>query len=282
MRTARNIAIALALVAAQAQAGRVTFAPSSVTMAAGQTREIEVNVTVEELASFVGVEMIIGSRDLTVEGFEYDQLWITAQASGTQLIEPVPRLIENYNSALYLGGVASDSRREDLIGVVTISAAGLADGSYTLSVDSLSDGGTSYLVGSDGTEDLLGTLVVTISGDVGPDSDGDGVPDEEDVAPNDASESIDTDGDGIGNNTDIDDDGDDVLDVDDADPLDPNVQTEDDIVTDNDNDNTTHNMTTGPRASSGICGSSLLGTALITLTCLLGLRLTRARFLVRA
>ena len=41
-----------------------------------------------------------------------------------------------------------------------------------------------------------------------PDSDGDGVPDNEDAFPNDPAETTDTDGDGIGNNADTDDDGD--------------------------------------------------------------------------
>ena len=40
------------------------------------------------------------------------------------------------------------------------------------------------------------------------DSDGDGVPDDEDALPNDPNESVDTDSDGIGNNADTDDDGD--------------------------------------------------------------------------
>lgn len=43
---------------------------------------------------------------------------------------------------------------------------------------------------------------------VPPDSDGDGVPDNEDAFPNDPTETTDTDGDGIGNNADTDDDGD--------------------------------------------------------------------------
>jgi len=56
------------------------------------------------------------------------------------------------------------------------------------------------------------------------DDDGDDVPDTEDAFPLDASESVDTDGDGIGNNADTDDDGDDWSDTDEAaegtDPLD--------------------------------------------------------------
>jgi uncharacterized delta-60 repeat protein len=55
------------------------------------------------------------------------------------------------------------------------------------------------------------------------DLDNDGIEDAADVFPNDSTESFDTDHDGIGNNTDIDDDGDDVLDVLDNCPLLVNV-----------------------------------------------------------
>ena len=52
------------------------------------------------------------------------------------------------------------------------------------------------------------------------DSDYDGVADPRDAFPLDASETLDTDSDGIGNNADTDDDGDGVPDSDDAFPLD--------------------------------------------------------------
>jgi len=52
-----------------------------------------------------------------------------------------------------------------------------------------------------------------------PDSDGDGVPDDEDAFPNDPNESVDTDGDGIGNNADPDDDNDGIPDNSDPFPL---------------------------------------------------------------
>ncbi len=52
------------------------------------------------------------------------------------------------------------------------------------------------------------------------DSDGDGVSDGEDAFPNDPNETVDTDGDGIGNNGDADDDGDGVPDTEDPFPLD--------------------------------------------------------------
>jgi len=53
------------------------------------------------------------------------------------------------------------------------------------------------------------------------DDDNDGVLDVDDVFPLDAAETTDTDGDGIGNNADTDDDGDGIADVDDSEPLDP-------------------------------------------------------------
>jgi hypothetical protein len=62
------------------------------------------------------------------------------------------------------------------------------------------------------------------------DTDGDGVSDDNDAFPNDPSEWVDTDNDGIGNNADDDDDGDGVIDRDDDFPLDPSesLDTDDD------------------------------------------------------
>ncbi|TQV89519.1 Calx-beta domain-containing protein [Aliikangiella coralliicola] len=59
-----------------------------------------------------------------------------------------------------------------------------------------------------------------IPNDVDTDDDNDGVEDSEDAFPLDSTESVDTDGDGIGNNADTDDDNDGVLDEEDTFPLD--------------------------------------------------------------
>ena len=50
------------------------------------------------------------------------------------------------------------------------------------------------------------------------DTDGDFVSDENDAFPNDSSESVDTDGDGVGDNVDRDDDGDTIADEDEVSP----------------------------------------------------------------
>jgi len=78
------------------------------------------------------------------------------------------------------------------------------------------------------------------------DSDGDGISDTEDAFPNDPNEWLDTDGDGIGNNSDIDDDNDGITDENDAFPLDSteSVDTDGDGIgnnadTDDDNDGIT-------------------------------------------
>ncbi|PJA75817.1 MAG: hypothetical protein CO150_04270 [Nitrospirae bacterium CG_4_9_14_3_um_filter_53_35] len=68
-------------------------------------------------------------------------------------------------------------------------------------------------------DDTHGIHLINIA--IEPDSDGDGVADSKDAFPNDPSETLDTDQDGIGNNADADDDNDGVSDADDAFPLDP-------------------------------------------------------------
>jgi len=65
--------------------------------------------------------------------------------------------------------------------------------------------------------------------DIDLDDDNDGVLDEDDAFPLDENETLDTDGDGIGNNADTDDDGDGVADVDDAFPLDNNESIDTDL-----------------------------------------------------
>ncbi|MDU9048072.1 MAG: thrombospondin type 3 repeat-containing protein [Candidatus Electrothrix sp. Rat3] len=85
------------------------------------------------------------------------------------------------------------------------------------------------------------------------DQDNDGVPDNLDAFPYDPTESVDTDGDGIGNNADTDDDNDGVIDSKDPFPLDPNEWADtdndgqgDNADTDDDNDGVSDNNDDDP------------------------------------
>ncbi|MEQ3632527.1 hypothetical protein [Thalassolituus sp.] len=72
--------------------------------------------------------------------------------------------------------------------------------------------------GSSNTAPIVNDPVTEAPGVI--DADSDGIPDADDAFPLDAAESVDTDGDGIGNNSDSDDDNDGIADTDDAFPLD--------------------------------------------------------------
>ncbi len=102
-------------------------------------------------------------------------------------------------------------------------------------------------LGNDGVEtEIVTTEEVELKpAETNPDIDGDGVPNDKDAFPEDASETKDTDKDGLGNNADTDDDNDGVLDINDAFPLNPAEQkdTDNDGIgnnadTDDDNDGT--------------------------------------------
>jgi len=106
------------------------------------------------------------------------------------------------------------------------------------------------------------------------DDDGDGVSDVDDEFPLDPTESLDTDDDGTGNTADIDDDSDGVSDVTDAFPLDP-TETRDsdgDGVGDNADPDTPDDRNTGPRATGGLCGGSMVGAMLLIVAGLACLR----------
>jgi hypothetical protein len=83
----------------------------------------------------------------------------------------------------------------------------------------------------------------------GNDSDGDGVPDDQDAFPNDPNEWNDNDNDGTGDNADPDDDNDGVDDVDDAFPLDPKE------TQDSDGDGVGDNSDICPNDPTNACGN---------------------------
>ncbi len=98
---------------------------------------------------------------------------------------------------------------------------GLADTADAFPLVSL---GTLTDTDKDGRPNDCDAACVTAGMTADTDDDGDKILDTDDWAPLDATETLDTDGDGIGNNADTDDDGDGVADADDLFPLISNVQ----------------------------------------------------------
>ncbi len=92
------------------------------------------------------------------------------------------------------------------------------------------------------------------------DSDGDEVGDNADDFPEDPGETTDSDGDGTGDNADPDDDNDGVPDSDDEEPLDPTLPVRE----------ATSNR--GPRVSGGMCGLGMIGSVLVIMCGIAGMR----------
>ncbi len=134
---------------------------------------------------------------------------LDARAEGTGVIEPSDNrwVLEN-NTVLSQVATEHQNQFDSLDGIFTITRG---DDSWI---------GTLAFI----TEELpkiITSIIENTAYDQRVDSDGDGVVDEEDAFPYDPTESVDTDGDSIGNNADPDDDNDGYLDENDAYPLDP-------------------------------------------------------------
>jgi hypothetical protein len=167
--------------------GRILFC-SLGELAKGEESTIELSVTFEEVSKRV---------QLTYLAFPY--------ANGQQLLEV-------------------DQKNNDDVITVTVSEDSDDDGlpdeyelrkGLSVGVD---DSGSDF--DSDGVSNIEEYMLGTDPSKKPVDTDGDGVRDLDDAFPLDASETIDTDSDGTGNNADTDDDGDGVADGEDAFPLD--------------------------------------------------------------
>ena len=118
------------------------------------------------------------------------------------------------------------SNTEPSFSTAAVTVSGAAAATYSVNVPAQGANTYSSFIMYLDTRDVgVSVTDIAINAAVtGPaDSDNDGVSDDEDAFPNNPSESVDTDGDGIGNNADTDDDGDGVADAVDGDPLDASV-----------------------------------------------------------
>ncbi len=113
------------------------------------------------------------------------------------------------------------------------------------------------------------------------DSDSDGVVDADDAFPDDPTETMDTDNNGVGNNNDPDDDGDGVDDADDAFPIDPaeTTDTDGDGIGDNADPDTGGGIINNPPPNSAprMCGFGMVGPTLLLFVSLAAVRSQRYR-----
>jgi len=203
------------------------------TDAAGNTTDITVTVTVadvDEIAPTITglATKTINEGTTAVQTFTADET-VTWSISGTDaslftIDSSTGALV--FNAAPDYEKPADDNEDNDYIFVVTATdtAANTSTLNVTVTVANVIEDAD-----GDGVEDAFDLCSDTLEGKevdedgcalYQKDTDNDGVNDEEDAFPTDPDESVDTDGDGVGNNEDFDDDGDGVSDTEDAFPLD--------------------------------------------------------------
>ncbi len=157
------------------------------------------------------IGILANQRDIIIDGVAIRLDSLTTRPAATDLDGSIQN-IEPYDTAA--NNVASWLK-------VTVQAGTISPGQHTITVPNPEQ--FSLATG------LVLPWTPTI--DCGPvDSDGDGVPDSEDAFPNDPTEQTDNDGDGIGDNADLDDDNDGLTDAEEA------IIGTDPLIADTDND----------------------------------------------
>lgn len=218
-------------------AAPVAFDPPAATIsndpARGSTStELAITLPLPEDASIITFNtfgLLFGSSDLQITNLVLDQGFRTAMQGGLLAVDdPGPGV---YHSDVFTEGFLFDNEIDlpVLVGTITVDAAGVPAGIYTVVVagDSMIDGGRSFLVDANQQrEPLVGMATITVTGSSDPGGGGTDGGDGDPVEP--PPDSPDTDGDGLPDDTDPDDDNDGVIDSDDAFPLDPSETTDSD------------------------------------------------------
>jgi len=192
---------------------------------------IEVLASINYQGSWEAIEVNISSGERGYSNIEFtlpilSDVYVTSLKLEYKVYQSEGHIL--ISNAFVLGGTKDDIMQVDR------DEDGIADGiDDDKDNDGIPDGvelinGLNYLSADDAALDKDGDGISNLDEYLAgrfislyeDDSDGDGVPDHLDAFPNDASESVDTDNDGIGNNADTDDDGDGVSDSEDDFPLD--------------------------------------------------------------
>ena len=163
----KKVAAVLAVVfmCSSAFGGTVAFDPvgGEIDLRTGvTTTTFDVSVaTADQVTSFTSVDIIMGSNDgLMLTDFVLDPGFATFFLFNAVDIPASPPV---YASDIKAGGfgVAAQSA-PILVGTLTVDAAGLAVGDYTIVVDSGQDGGRTKIGLATDIEGLVGSAVVTV------------------------------------------------------------------------------------------------------------------------
>ncbi len=221
MKRGMSGVLAVAFLTAAAAGGTVTFDPPTATVAPGETASFTVTVSSTDVATFSVFQILFSSDtpDLSLT-FNYADALQSSFAVG----DPTPA--GDFPSDLLVGAFTVNAWQAPLLlGTLTVDTANLATGRYDDLIQVRPDAEQaaqnaplSLVESPELVEETIAGAATLIISDPATDADRDGVVDTIDAFPNDPTETIDTDGDGIGDNADPDDDNDGILDAQDPTP----------------------------------------------------------------
>lgn len=246
--------------AGRSLAGDVSFDPPTLTVTPGEAAAFTVTIASTDVDSFTALGMLLSSDTAgLVWTFDYSTEFQTTFPPSN------PIALEVFASDLKIGGFQIDGWTAPLVvGTLTIDTSTLAHGAYDQLVQVRPDAEVaagfspiSNVVSADVVKEAISGSASLIVSDPVTDTDRDGVVDTQDAFPNDPTETIDTDGDGVGNNADLDDDNDGIPDLQDPTPIGE--------VSDSGNGDGTgdsggngNGSTSPPTGGNGICGMGMV------------------------
>ena len=159
MRKVAAILSVVGFMSSYAFGGVVSFDPEKVSLPSGGGIAVfDVTLQSESLGGIDTADILFGSTDLSIVSFDYSQDWI----NGT-LFQSTPGPLGTYPNDSFVGGFGlANLGASVLLGTLTVDATGLADGQYSVFVDSGQDGGTSSLSFSGQSESVSGRGLVNV------------------------------------------------------------------------------------------------------------------------
>ncbi len=160
MQVRRIATFSTVLLAATALGATAVFVPTgTTTVPPGSGVAFDVFVNVGSLTSFDAADVVIGASDGSGISFEYSPEWDAAFQNKTT---PVVGL-GFYVHDVFVGGNNPSNVGASLkLGTITVSTAGLAEGSYTVEINSVKDGGISKLSRGDLRDALSGSATFVV------------------------------------------------------------------------------------------------------------------------